>query len=723
MTGPEINRELLAEFVDESLDALSQAGSLLVRLEGEPDNQDIINAVFRPVHSLKSNSAYFGLMHIKKLSHGLENILDRCRKGERRVTREVIDTLLPGIDFLAKMLSDVRDSETEIRDEQQYTDALQRVEGMLHAPRAPGTLDLERLDALLGALRPCLNNEGVSILDAIHALLPPGGEGRSAPPLSNTGGEALQTPGFGTGTHAQLLSLLDQGPRTPHDGEFEQQIAELLTRLHNEHPAPQQQELLHEARDIAATFTGAESGIDELACDMMREVLLRFPAGMQQIRSRDDQTKPDAAPPPDPPSLIQHKTSKTMRIPESALDDFLRCVGDLLGIEEVFKHILRQITRLQGCSGVADSFREGVAQFETVSGELRSRIMEVRKVGAEGLLRKAVRIARDVAANADKKITVETRGEGLCIDKSYIDLLDAPLTHMIRNAADHGIESAHVRTCAGKDEVGTIRVILEENEVLLRLVVQDDGAGLNLEALQKKGVELGLVAAGTPLAQSEVVDLLFSSGVSTAAAVTDVSGRGVGMDVVKRAIGEAGGKIEVESAPAQGTTFTITLPRNASTQIVDGYLVSSFSGELYVLALDSVVEAFRVEHHARETVAGKGEFVTRHGHVYPFCTLDSLLHGSASRVARTTDRVMGVHIDVKGDARVVAVADIVGIQKVVCKQIEGDIARGDLFSGAAVSGTGHVSMIINMEKLFSRAGEKGAGAGLPGTGKRTTTAR
>jgi two-component system chemotaxis sensor kinase CheA len=562
MSIGEVNNELLVGFIDESTDSLTAVDSLFVKLEAAPADMDIVNALFRPIHSLKGNAAYFGLMKIKKLAHTMENLLDLVRKGLRPVNRSLIDTLLPGVDALRAMLAKVRDGAPESADDNAFTALLAKIEAVLATPNV-------------------------------------------VPVVTNT--------------------------------------------------APPQSE----------------------------------------IKQESEAPKENAAP--------QGKHDKTMRIPEQSLDDFLRCVGELLGVEEMLRHLLRQSNSGAGADVLANSLKEAVRQFEGISKELRTKIMEVRKVEARVLLQKAPRIVRDIAAVSGKKIVVECIGEEAPIDKSYIDLLDAPLTHMVRNAADHGIETPAQRLSAGKIDTGRIVITIRENADNLQLIIKDDGAGLNHDGLLKKAIALGLVAPNAQLSQKDIVDLLFQSGVSTATTVTDVSGRGVGMDVVKRAVVDAGGKIDITSAAGSGTTFTVTLPRNASTQIFDGYMVRSFSNDLYVLPIGSVIEAFRIVPEELSSIVGKGQVVNRRHAVFPLHTLDTLLGLEKTRQNRNAcSSEMGVLVELRGEKMIVAVKEIVGIQKVVCKPVEGGILDNELFDGAAISGTGHVSMIINMEKLLKR---------------------
>ncbi len=691
MNASDVNNELLIGFIDESIDSLIAVDSLFVQLEAAPADIDLVNSIFRPIHSLKGNAAYFGLMKIKKLSHTMENLLDKIRKGQSRADRTSIDSLLPGVDCLRSMLSNVRNGEEEISDEQPLSAILAHLENVLGTAAMPSSKDaISTISELLGEIRKNMSGTSVSAVDNLVKAL------ASVPGLSALGTATAKSEAVSEGKQplkgaaGKLHEILTSNKSLRKNKDLTALVGELITTMRDEHKQGLAARAVEEIFDIYETFTHTESGIDELAISMMQE---KLPAC---VSDTNQQTASNASEPQKNKAETKVKHDKTMRIPEQSLDDFLRCVGELLGVEEMLRNLMRLSNAGAEENIIAANLKDAVTQFEGISKELRTKIMEVRKVEAGILLQKTPRIVRDISTQSGKKINVECIGTELHIDKSYIDLLDAPLTHMVRNAADHGIELPQVRTDAGKNDTGTVTVTLQENGNDLQLIITDDGAGLNYEGLQKKAVGLGIVAANTQLSKSQIVDLLFMSGVSTATVVTDVSGRGVGMDVVKRAIDSAGGKIDVVSVPGKGTTFTVSVPRNASTQILDGYSVRSFSGDVYVLPIDCVVEAFNISPNEVSTVTGKGKIISRRNLVFAVYTLDNLL----GIPAESQDITMGVLIEFKGKKAVIAVKEIMGIQKVVCKPVEGNVLDNELYEGAAISGTGYVSMIVNMENLL-----------------------
>lgn len=699
----DINRELLNGFIDESIDNLSGVDDLFVRLETCPDNKEIINSVFRPIHSLKSNAAYFGLMNVKKLAHTMENLLDIARKGEKPVDSAMIDALLPGIDLLRTILSDVRESGLETTDKEPFDTVLRRIKSVI-ANVSPESRITE-IRELVDYLRMQISDDGRETLEGLIGLLAsvPSLSSLSPGPCGDTAG--TKTSAVLSAAAEKFLGILEKNGPILKDPQKTASLTDAIIPMRDEFRDGTKASIVNEIADIVSTFSMSDSGIDDLAVSLLREKIFALNEPSEQTPSEErtgstDATRPGASGNAKAVDNAESRHEKTIRIPERSLDDFLLSVGELLGVEELFRHVSRQFAADKTAMHLSRHFLDAVRQFESISGELRSKVMDIRRVEARILLQKCGRIVRDICAKSGKEIETKTSGEDLRIDKSYIELLDAPLVHIIRNAADHGIESPEERTRSGKPSRGTISIQLSENEDNLILSVTDDGAGLDYDGILEKAVSLGIVKPDTRLSSANIVDLLFISGVSTAKTVTEISGRGVGMDVVKRAIQEAGGKIEVESAPRTGTKFTISLPRDASTQIIDGYVVRSLNENTYVFPLGCVIEAFNYKMRDISTVPGGGKTILRRNTIFPVYMLDSLLGDTVKGDDNETRDGKGLLIDTKQGRSVISVDEVIGIHKVVCKPVEGDLFIDSVFAGAAISATGNVQMIIDPEKLL-----------------------
>jgi two-component system chemotaxis sensor kinase CheA len=310
-----------------------------------------------------------------------------------------------------------------------------------------------------------------------------------------------------------------------------------------------------------------------------------------------------------------------------------------------------------------------------------------------------------VATDLHKDIDAVIEGEGVRIDKSLLELLDAPLTHMVRNAADHGIESIDERKAAGKPSTGTIVVRVRETDTEVLLEVEDDGRGLNLEAIQAAAIRHGLIRAGAELDENAIVDLIFSSGVSTAQGVSEFSGRGVGMDVVKQNIVEAGGSIGVTTMDGQGARFTIRLPKAVTTQIIPGYLVRS-EGQTYVLPMDRVQETTRIHREEISFIPQRGWCLRRRGSVVPVFNLANMLNAMATTdVVVNGNEQVAIALESRGTDVALVVDQVLGVQKVVLRRIDGLPLGHTLVTGGALLGDGSVSLIIDVDGII--------GSGVP----------
>ncbi len=599
----DIDPEVLAGFIDETVENLQAAEQMFIHLEANPDDIETVNSIFRPIHSLKGTSGFFGLIKTKELAHSMENLLDAVRKGEKKATKEIINALLPGIDQLNLIFENVRSGKEEIAD----------------------SSELEKYEKIHNHVEQILSTRQIPTR------------------VAETYQEEIEQQ---DATPAETLKERDKEPKERRSADR---------------------------------------------------------------RAGEDRRKEERR------TSQHHEVEKTMRVSERSIDSFLEYVGELVVVEEMFNYLQKKLASLSLDQNISKNFKRVIETFSTLSESLRNSILEIRSVPAQSLLQKAPRIIRTLADDAGKLVDVIIEGDNIRIDKSYVELLDAPLTHMIRNAVDHGIEPPSERAAAGKPEKGTIKISIQDNRENIDLVVSEDGRGLNLSAIYEKAVKMGLVAHGQRLEENRIIDMLFMSGVSTAEQVTDISGRGVGMDVVKRNIDSAGGVISVETKQGQGTTFKITLPKSVSTQIVDGFLVKS-GNETYVLPMEIIGESFVPEKKDVSTVSGgKGEMVLRRGvlmsvvHLSTILGMDNIeykrsdesnqnnVNGKFNRINALDKVMITVEMDEKNYA--LCVDDILGVQKVVVKHVEALPVDTDCFEGAAMMGDGTVAMIISVDGL------------------------
>lgn len=607
-----VDPELLAAFLDETEEALGGLDALFVCLESAPDDRQTVEAIFRPVHSLKGNSAFFGFLQAKRLAHEMETILDHVRKGRARATRPVIDVLLMGVDGLKGMLARLRAGAPEVIDAVAHEALVQRV-----------------MEVGGGCAGPAVDWDAtLRDLEAVQAHLPPGVE-----------------------------------------------VVEAVARVRSA------------LRAAAGAMTSARMSSHPVLPAAVAPTALE-PRAAAEEPPRQERSDRFAR---------TGEAGKTMRVAEASIDTFLHYVGELVVVGDLFDHLARRLMALPGAGPLARDVRRANETFAGLSNQLQRSIMAIRRVSVRPLLQKAPRLVRDVAAAKGKDIAVQLVGEAVEVDKAVIDLLDAPLTHLVRNAADHGIETPDQRMAAGKPPRGTVTISAIEGESTLTITVEDDGAGLNLDAIRRKGEQIGAIQPGQNLSQDDIVSLIFASGLSTADKVTDISGRGVGMDVVKRAVEDAGGAITVSTERGRGSRFAVRLPKGVSTQIISGYLVR-VGGHTFVLPLDRVRETFKALPDDVAEVAGSRRLIRRHDQLIPLVALPAVFGGGAALIPERGCPVVTVQASRRPLA--LAVDGVVGVQKVVVRPLQGLSDPGLLFSGGALLGDGTVALIIDFDHLY-----------------------
>jgi two-component system chemotaxis sensor kinase CheA len=408
----------------------------------------------------------------------------------------------------------------------------------------------------------------------------------------------------------------------------------------------------------------------------------------------------DSAPQPDhnsPAAAGGPATTGTVRVDTRKLDGLIDLVGELV----VAQSLVVQSPEVRSLGN--QHLDRCLGQLRSITSDLQRTAMALRMVPIGGVFRRMGRLVRDLSVELGKDIDLRMEGEETELDRSLVELLADPLVHMIRNSADHGIEPPSLRTAAGKPSTGTITLRAYHQGGFVVIRVEDDGRGLAADRILKKAIERGLVQPGESPGRLEILDLIFAPGFSTAEQVTGLSGRGVGMDVVRRGIESIRGKIEVDSVEGRGTTFTLYVPLTLA--IIEGLLVG-VGDERYVIPTLSVRESFRPLPGAVFTVHGRGELVEVRGRLTPVLRLGRHL-GTPTKTSDPTEGIVVV-VESGQDVRCLLVDELLGKQEVVIKSL-GDMFRSQpAFAGAAILGDGRVGLILDVNtlvKLKSTAGE------------------
>jgi two-component system, chemotaxis family, sensor kinase CheA len=712
--------ELLAGFFDETGESLAKVAELFVELERSPHDLSIVEAIFRPVHSLKGNSAFFGFLGIKRLAHDMETVLDHVRKGRLNVSQDITTTLLAGLDGLRAMIERMMAGGQEVVDEAALEALIKRQRDI--ASLAEGQVDpiKQSLSVVEGWMtRQAQGLDGsvtaalTTLVEKIRADLGMGkanvqsSEPEPIPPLK------------------ELRTLIAATFTAEPEAAQVTRMAELVEQLINFAKDDKGKALCSELVDAWHTCIGA-AGYNDIVRDFVAqqsEIIAAQPGFTVMPSATPAASAVPAA--SAAPAASEHKAAKSekdpsaasaegarrpgeqkaevksIRVSESRIDKFLHYVGELLVIGDMFNHLQSRVRALAGGGTLPRDFRRVNDTFAQLSGKLQVAIMSIRKVPVRPNLSKVPRIVRDVAVAKGKQIAVVMRGEEIEVDKSLIELIDAPLTHMARNAADHGVEMPDVRIAAGKPSEGKVMISVEETARSIVLTVSDDGAGLNLARIRAKGESLGLVQPGAELQEKDLINLIFASGLSTAEVVSDVSGRGVGMDVVKRMIEAAGGTISITTKAGEGTEFRLTLPKGVTTQIAPAFLVKT-GQNLVALPLERVRETFLVRGAQMSNVLSSGDsmargerLIVRHEQAIPIISLSKILQSGTGE-----DDATAVTVETNNGRLALTVTEVVGVRKIVVRPLEGLPSAGGLYAGGAMTGDGAVALIINPDALM-----------------------
>ncbi|MFP4458906.1 MAG: chemotaxis protein CheA [Candidatus Zixiibacteriota bacterium] len=691
-----INPEMFAEFIDEALEMLQKIDNELVELEKNPNDLEIIKKVFRPIHTIKGNSTFFNLLKVKKLAHTLENQFDLMRKGKLIPNKSNVSVLLEGIDELKKMLQRVRGGDNEIDDEDKYKGLLDKLEDSAFGA------DKDRLwEIAFSNFRSSIRvipeemadvreqlDEVMEILYKIH-------------PIKKDKFENLMNAPDDIQIIMQIVEDFKHKDLTEDDyGNISQSLINLKAEAQTDEAKENIQRIINDYNIFMENI-----GFDELLAQTLREKindLLEKGYFGQEKKKIDKEIKPKAKTPDN--SQNQNSIRKTMRVLETDIDTFLSYVGELIVVGDMFNNLQKQVFEKYTEFEIIKEFRRVTGIFEQLSTNLQKSIMAIRKVPIRPLLMKVPRTVRDIADSENKKIDVDIQGDDIRIDKSLIDVIDGPLTHMVRNAADHGIESTIERKETGKDETGHIDVIVSMDDSKFTLKVKDDGAGIDRKAIRQKAIELGIINQNEDLSDDKIVDLIFSSGVSTAEKVTDISGRGVGMDVVKRNIEKIGGKIEIETNEGKGSTFSLILPIKVTTQIINGFLVE-VANQPYVLPTNNIRQTTKVNRDEIMTTVGGNPFIRIHDEILPLKNLDCLLWNKNIDY-NGKDVLITVTIENSTGKFALIVDNVLGVHDMVQKRIEGMSKSLEYVAGGALMGDGSIALILDIDeiKIENRAG-------------------
>ena len=692
-------------FFEESFEALDAMEAALLKLDVGAPEPELINTIFRVAHSIKGGSATFGFSEIASFTHSLETLLDELRSGAMAVSVPLSDLLLKSVDVLRAMLRAVQAKQPI--DAQRVSDLqfdlevaiAKKSEVVIAAPadghssprstHLPGTADdtapvdiAPRWRIHFHPYRELLarGNDPLRMLRELAALgdLEVRVDAQALPALGDLNPQdcylawSLELPG----------EIAEEAIRQVFEwaeGDCDLTIA----RLSGEGPAPAPTSSVAQPTAPAMTPPQPPAITQEQASAPSPTVVAPTP--------RQEAAKPEA-------SMSSLGDSGSIRVSVEKIDELMNTVGELV----ITQAMLSQLgSHFDGPD--AEKLRGGLAQLERNIRELQESVMRVRMLPISFVFSRFPRMVRDLAQRLGKQIELKLTGEQTELDKTVLEKIGDPLVHLVRNCLDHGIESPEVRTAAGKPAEGTVHLDASHRGGNIAVEVSDDGGGLDRGRILAKARARGLVGPNDSLTDAEICELIFVPGFSTAEKTTDLSGRGVGMDVVRRNVKELNGKIEVKSEPGRGSRFVITLPLTLA--IVDGQSVSVGS-ETYIVPLISIVESMQLKASGVTRLSGHAEVLSFRGDYLPIIRLHELF-GVEPRSRALHE---GLVVIAEGDGRRVGlfVDDLLGQQQVVIKSLEANYGHIEGVSGATILGDGSVALILDVPGLIRAASMRAA---------------
>ena len=705
-------------FFEEAAEHLAVVEEGLLALEQHPEDLDLLNKIFRSAHSIKGTSGMFGFNAVAQFTHKMETLLDLLRNGQKAVTPAIADLLLRSTDCL-KTLIDAAKTGSSVDDVtvQRLTEELaasQDASGSQSMPQGNGPSKVKPAStgpqlcsyAIAWAPPDWLFQRGLDPLQIFKELADIG-------TLSEVAVDATKLPELAAMDPEKCYLSWRMKLETAKDRQVVDAVFEFVREdsvlTITEEAQGKESEVRGEESPVLVTPDGTESKpkpLGELLVEsgvVSRETLNK--ALSQQKRVGEILVEQHAVTPQQleqallkqkqQESAAQSKKTDTasIRVDTDKIDKLINLVGELVITQSMLSDLGTRFEMSQ-----MSVLLERMAQLEGNTREIQERVMSIRMLPIGTAFSRFPRLVRDLSAKAGKKIQLVLSGEETELDKTVIESIGDPLTHLVRNSADHGLETPEERLDNNKPELGTIRLNAFHEGGNICITVEDDGRGLNRDKILAKAVKQGLIAENETPPDDQIWPLIFKPGFSTAEKVTDVSGRGVGMDVVKRNIEGLGGTVKIKTALGKGTVFTLKLPLTLA--IIEGMTVR-VGKETYIVPLLSILESIQPKAGAMKTVVGKGELINVRETYLPMIRMYEVFALSPEYTDPT--KAILLILETEGERVAVMVDEILGQQQVVIKSMEQNFRKVDGIAGATILGDGTVGFILDIRGLLEIA--------------------
>ena len=646
-----MDEEILQDFIVEAGEIIEKLDEQLVQIEKTPDDKELLNAIFRGFHTIKGGAGFLQLNPLVEVCHAAESLFDELRNGRVSMSSDLMDAVLAAYDEISAMFENVKNGET--------------------LPEPPADL-IERLHALASGQAAPKAQKAPEVKEEVKPE--PQKEEQKAEANVSEKGQADASGSIDDITEEEFEALLDQlhgkgnAPGSEHDKQLEKDATD---------------------QDFDELLKQADAGISEVKPRLEQAKTQEEDHGSESSsapKSAEPVAKVDAAKTQKTETHTKPEAETTVRVDTKVLDDIMNMVGELVLVRN------RLVNMAQHRSNDHD-LSKTISNLDVITGDLQSAVMKTRMQPVKKVFGRFPRVVRDLAHKLGKKIELRMEGEDTELDKNLVDALADPMVHMVRNCCDHGIELPRDRVKAGKNETGTVLLAAAQQGDHILLRISDDGQGMDPVLLRQVAVKKGILdkAAAERLSDAEALDLVFAPGFSTNTVVTDISGRGVGMDVVKTNINKLNGSVRVLSELGKGTTIEIKVPL---TLAILPTLMISIAKRTFALPLTSVSEIFYLSLDSMRNVDGLNTIVIRDKAIPLFflrqwfdgAPVDDYLHHKAHivLVQVSAAQLVGFVVD-----------DLLGQEEVVIKPLDNILHRTPGLAGATVTSDGGIALILD----------------------------
>jgi len=700
----DVDEDILQDFLIEAGEILELLQEQLVELENNPEDSDLLNAIFRGFHTIKGGAGFMSLKELVDVCHGAENIFDLLRTGQRTVTAELMDVILEGLDSINDMFTLVKAREPLAPAEPRLLAELEKLsvpEGQEPAPVAQAQPEV------ISDEPPITDDEFESLLDDLS-----GASGANSAPAASASDDISDD---------EFEALLDElhnkkdakpevkaTPTSNSDAISDDEFEAFLDQLHEDKNKPSSVEqavskVSPESKKPSDDIDDAEfeALLDEInaakkldtQADPKPVVKKSAPAPAAKPPSAPVAQKAPAAkaPAPKKSNSSAAQTESTVRVDTARLDDIMNMVGELV--------LVRNRLVSLGLTSGDEDLTKAVANLDNVTADLQGSVMKTRMQPIKKVFGRFPRVVRDMARTLKKEITLSMVGEETDLDKNLVEALADPLVHLVRNSVDHGIEMPDAREANGKPRNGTVVLSASQEGDHILLSITDDGAGMDAAKLKSIAIERGVLdeETATRMSDEDAYDLIFAPGFSTKTEISDISGRGVGMDVVKTKISQLNGTVKIKSELGVGTTLSITVPL---TLAIMPTLMVQLGNQVFALPLAAVNEIFNLDLSKTNIVDGRKTVVVRNRAIPLFYLDEWLSQNYIGGQQRDEGHVVVVQI---GQQDVGFVVDgLIGQEEVVIKPLGALLHGTPGISGATITSDGSIALIVDIGSLLKR---------------------